>query len=112
MPKRVQGKGIMQFFRTDMEKRQGFINPENNKDLSNLINYDPTQRDMKKVFRTAYEFLGEINKYQVINTNRLHGSIGGFLMGKQVNLYDNSYGKNKSVYQYSLSGYTNIRFIK
>jgi len=111
MPKRVKGTGSLNFFRTDVEKKAGDKDPENNKDLSKLINYDHTQRDMTKVFKTAYEFLGEINKYEVINTSRLHGSIGAFLMGKKVNLYDNSYGKNKAVYQYSLSKYSDIKFI-
>jgi exopolysaccharide biosynthesis predicted pyruvyltransferase EpsI len=39
-----------------------------------------------------------VNQFDQINTNRLHVSITGALLGKTVNLYDNSYGKLFNVY--------------
>lgn len=112
MPTPKKGSGRLNFFRTDIEKKKGFRNPENNMDLSNMINYDPSMRDMKKVYRTTYEFLARINEYETVFTNRLHGGIGGYLMKKKVKLHDNSYGKNKAVYDYSLKKHSNVTFVK
>jgi len=112
MTKPMKGKGELNFFRTDIEKKNGFKTPDNNFDVSVKINYDGSMRDKDKVYKTTYEFLNELNKYEVINTSRLHGSIGGSLMKKKVNLYDNSYGKNKAVYEYSFKNNKDIQFIK
>ena len=112
MPTPRKGRGHLNFFRTDVEKKKGFHNPANNVDLSNKINYDPTMRDLKKVHRTTYEFLEEINKHETVSTNRLHGGIGSYLMKKNVVLHDNSYGKNKAVYDYSLKQYPNVTFVE
>jgi exopolysaccharide biosynthesis predicted pyruvyltransferase EpsI len=43
-------------------------------------------------------------------TNRLHIGIAGVLLGKRVQLYDNSYGKIRDVYQSSLKGCALVTF--
>ena len=54
-----------------------------------------------------------ISKYKVVNTNRLHGGIASSLLQKTVNLYPNSYWKNKAVYEYSLKDkYPKTKFIE
>ena len=39
-----------------------------------------------------------INSYRTIHSTRLHGAILSLMLGKDVVLYDNSYGKNSGVY--------------
>lgn len=39
-----------------------------------------------------------INRYRTIHSTRLHGAILALLLGKDVVLYDNSYGKNSGFY--------------
>ncbi len=41
-----------------------------------------------------------LSKYEVINTNRLHIAIVGSMLNKKVNFYNNSYYKNRAVYEY------------
>ncbi len=61
-------------------------------------------------FATSHEalacagvFLWFIDHFDEIHTDRLHVGIGGGLLGKRVFMYDNSYGKNRAVFENSLS---------
>ena len=76
--------------------------PSNNRDLSKEINIISSMNNKRLVIKNAYNLLDEINKYSIINTNRLHGAIGGSLLNKHVKFYPNSYWKNQEVYNYSL----------
>ena len=60
------------------------------------------------IIRQAIEF---INEYDEVTTTRLHGCILSVLLGKQVSLIDNSYGKNSNFYEAWLSEYDNIVLI-
>lgn len=40
----------------------------------------------------------QLGSYKTIHTTRLHAAILGILLGKEVVLYDNSYGKNRAFY--------------
>ncbi|WP_199482312.1 polysaccharide pyruvyl transferase family protein [Vibrio owensii] len=51
------------------------------------------------VFRSVNYF----NNHTEVHTDRLHGLILASLLGKKVNLFDNSYGKNSSYYKMWLS---------
>jgi exopolysaccharide biosynthesis predicted pyruvyltransferase EpsI len=51
-----------------------------------------------------------IGAFDLINTNRLHVGIMAALMGKEVNLYDNNYGKNRDVFQYSLHTFSKVNW--
>jgi exopolysaccharide biosynthesis predicted pyruvyltransferase EpsI len=46
--------------------------------------------------------LRSVELFTSIRTDRLHVGIAGILTGKEVKLYDNSYGKVKNVYYNSL----------
>ena len=59
--------------------------------------------DYALLYNSISWFLTYISMFDVIRTNRLHVGIAGCLLGKEVYLYDNSYGKISSVYDYSLS---------
>jgi exopolysaccharide biosynthesis predicted pyruvyltransferase EpsI len=45
-----------------------------------------------------------INRFDVVKTDRLHVCIVSLLLGKEVHFYDNSYGKNRAVYERSMLG--------
>ena len=52
----------------------------------------------------ARDFLAIADRYDEIRTNRLHVAIAGALLGKRVFMHDNSYGKNRAVWEHSLAG--------
>ena len=58
----------------------------------------------------ARDLLDTVGRADVIATNRLHIGIAGALLGKRVQLYDNSYGKIRDVYQSSLKGCALVSF--
>lgn len=88
-------------FREDVEQIDLNL-PSDNLDITALINLDPLMMDEKKVKITTKRIFNFINMFSVINTNRLHACITAAKLGKTVNFYDNSYHKNKSVYEFSL----------
>ena len=52
-----------------------------------------------------------VNQYDVIYSTRLHVAILGVLMGKQVYFFDNSYGKNSSLYNTWLKDFQSIKLV-
>lgn len=61
-----------------------------------------------KMIKIGLDF---IKPYKKIVTERLHGAILSILMGKDVGIVDNSYGKNKNFYDSWLKDFSNVRFI-
>ena len=53
-----------------------------------------------------------INQYERVITTRLHGGILAFLLQKEVDFIDNSYGKISAVVDLWLSNFTNVRMLK
>lgn len=102
-------KGVLNCFRIDQERSNIKI-PRDNFDISNkfgILTFTPNI-----ALRITYLLLKYLNKFEVINTNRLHMGIGGALLGKQVNFYPNSYWKNEAVYFYSLKNhYPNVNWM-
>ena len=47
----------------------------------------------------------------IIVTDRLHVGISSRLLGKEVFLFDNSYGKVSGVYEYSLKRCSRVHFV-
>lgn len=93
------GAGVLNAFRLDKESAIN-TQAEGNRDIS-YNGYATKPLD---------EFIDTLGKYAKINTDRLHVAIGAVLLGKNVNLYPNSYYKNKAVYEYSLKRFSNINF--
>ncbi len=60
-------------------------------------------------FQTGVKF---INEYKDVFTTRLHGAILSLIMGKNVTMIDNNYGKNSSFYETWLDGYDNIQLVR
>ncbi|MBS1190930.1 MAG: Polysaccharide pyruvyl transferase [Rhodocyclaceae bacterium] len=88
-------------FRTDGE-RAGRPLPFANLDVSQVFAADNMTRECAD--EASYRILGFLDGFDVIHTDRLHVCIGALLLGKTVHFHDNSYGKNRAVYEYSMRG--------
>jgi exopolysaccharide biosynthesis predicted pyruvyltransferase EpsI len=98
-PKSQDGKGVLNAFRKDKESILDSI-PNINDDISyNGFATKPLD-----------EFINSLKQYEEINTDRLHLAISATLLGKKVNLFPNSYYKNKAVFDYSLKKFPSISF--
>lgn len=53
-----------------------------------------------------------ISSYQKVYSNRLHGAILSILLGKDVSIIDNKYGKNIQYYDTWLKGTSNVSVVK
>jgi len=58
------------------------------------------------------DFLVKISEASYIYTDHLHVAISGAILGKETWLYPNAYWKNIGVYEYSLSGFPNVKFVR
>jgi exopolysaccharide biosynthesis predicted pyruvyltransferase EpsI len=95
--------------RTDIEKQ---FEPDRcpNIDISKAFAVDEMLRPAS-IYATAWmaKFIGAFNK---VRTNRLHVGIMSAMLGKDVEFHDNSYGKNQSVFAYSMKDrFPNVRMI-
>lgn len=48
------------------------------------------------------DFLRVLERASAVETDRLHIAVGASLLGRRVRMHDNSYGKNRAVYELSL----------
>lgn len=88
-------------FRRDSE-RTGAQIPWGNVDLSTAIPYDRSMGHRSSAEATAFELFRYLDRFDIINTNRLHVGIAGALLEKRVRFAPNSYWKNEAVYHHSL----------
>lgn len=88
-------------FRLDPE-RTGQAIPKSNLDVSGVLGRSRsfTEAESRVVTGNMVRFL---SRFSEVDTNRLHVAITAGLLGLRVNLFDNSYGKNRAVYQSSLN---------
>jgi exopolysaccharide biosynthesis predicted pyruvyltransferase EpsI len=101
------------FYRLDKEKTDILI-PSDNLDISNdcnVISPGAKFKSMGDIHDSAHRFVNLISNYKEVNTNRLHVAIAGALLGKKVNMYPNSYYKNKAVFDFSIKDkFKNVSF--
>jgi len=103
---------VLNAYRMDVEKTDMEI-PPNNIDVSIKINHSSKMYPKSIVHKTTRDIFQFLNKYDSINTNRLHIAVACALIGKKVNMYGNSYYKNEAIYNYSLKDkYPNVKFCK
>jgi exopolysaccharide biosynthesis predicted pyruvyltransferase EpsI len=98
---KINGNGVCNSYRTDLEKTNIKI-PKNNEDLSLKLNKTGNTNNIEVIKNVTLSMFDYLSKYETINTNRLHVAIAGTLLGKNVNFYRNNYYKNKSVFEYSI----------
>jgi exopolysaccharide biosynthesis predicted pyruvyltransferase EpsI len=109
-----KSKGVCNCFRLDREKT-GLKIPNNNNDISQTLRQGISNNtsNLNAMHETCKKVFNYLADYEEINTNRLHVAIAGILLNKKVNLYPNSYWKNKAVYEYSIKEkYPNVKFIE
>lgn len=95
----TSGSGVLNAFRSDKESVLHLL-PELNIDIS--YNGYAT--------KPLNDFINTLQKYERINTDRLHVAIAATLLGKKVVLFPNSYYKNRAVFDYSLKRFPNANF--
>jgi pyruvyl transferase EpsO len=75
----------------------------------NLISDFVYQRFLRQYYiRKGIEF---VSGYETIYTTRLHTGILAFMLGKPFTFFDNSYGKNRGVYEAWLKDVESVNFI-
>lgn len=94
--------------RNDCEKTKTPTSMKN-LDLSEMLALGTFNRRLNDF--VSYHFLKQIDQFNAVHTNRLHVSIGAILLNKDTFIYDNNYGKNRSVYLHSLSSKANVHWI-
>lgn len=105
---KVQG-GTLNAFRLDVESRNSSV-PEGNIDLSQVFATDSmSPAHSACAIHALAQF---IDRADIVRSDRLHISILSAALGKKVEMHDNNYGKNRSVYDHSLaSRFPNITFV-
>lgn len=93
--------GELNAFRTDRERSQ-YPPPVLNHDVSRLFSLGCSTE--AHCSASSQRLLSVIDRFDRVNTNRLHVAIAGALLGKDVKLYPNSYYKCRAVYEFSLAG--------
>lgn len=97
---------VFMAMRVDCESTGGH---ETDGDLSDCAHGEATASRMYIDFITK-TMLAAVDSVDVVITDRLHVGIAGALMGKEVYLLDNSYGKLSSVYKHTLMGNPQVHF--
>ena len=105
---RVDSTGSLAVYRTDRERSGLEPAAAGSGDISNFYGSDYRERfDSDRVSR---DLLAVLDTARRVETNRLHVGIGAALLGKEVILHDNSYGKIRAIYDASLRDWPNVRF--
>ena len=97
----VHQRNTLNSFRGDVEGT-GRSGAEANFDVSQMLAAD-TMSAVDSVL-TARSMVNFINRFDIVRTDRLHVCIVSLLLGKEVHFFDNSYGKNRAVYEHSMLG--------
>ncbi|MBA3953853.1 polysaccharide pyruvyl transferase family protein [Candidatus Dependentiae bacterium] len=106
---------VLYAFRSDIEVNSARTNiklPASNKDLSSYGSIDAST-SLATNMKTVRAFLQPIAQAEEVWTDRLHVGIAAFMLGKKVHLFDNSYGKNKAIYDctiFKLDTSKNVNF--
>ncbi|MEM8791876.1 MAG: polysaccharide pyruvyl transferase family protein [Pseudomonadota bacterium] len=105
---RLRHGGTLNAIRLDREKTDVEV-PPHNFDLSDI--FMDNVLDRRSVWQTVSMLAATIRPYRKVRTNRLHVAVLAALMGREVEMLDNSYGKNSAVYETSMQHMTNVTFV-
>lgn len=86
-------------FRVDVEKTDRPLPPDN---IDVSIAFNGGQAPAINAYMTTRNILDFLDRYDTVNTNRLHLGIGAAILGKKTFLERNDYDKNLSIYEFSL----------
>ncbi len=93
---------VRPFFRTDGEKAEHMTVPDGNLDISRIFELGTWPENSHKA---VWCFFEAIRRSRHVLTDRLHVGIAASLLEKPCTFYDNSYGKNRTVYMHSIRKY-------
>jgi len=99
----ARGSRMLNCFRADAESA-GWPIPEDNIDLSGIFASHDARYDAGDAERSARALVSFVNRFDIVNTDRLHVGIVGALLGKHVRLHVGAYYKIEAVYRLSLEG--------
>ena len=88
-------------FRTDREAG-GAGHARLGRDVSKLTAFGTATEEQCRF--SAAQFIQTIDRFEEVDTDRLHVAIAAALLGKPARLHDNSYYKNRAVFRSSLDG--------
>lgn len=94
------------FFRKDSESLGLY---ETDYDLSDSLGWFSQYEPREHIDFAITTMLNAVYRFNSIETDRLHVGIAGTLMGTNVTLYDNSYGKISGVYEQTLHKFPNVK---
>lgn len=100
--------GCLKVFRVDIEATD--IRGTAAMDLSNL--YGSRYRSRFECLYISRDFMKTIDLAEHVKTNRLHVGVGAALLGKQTELHDNSYGKNRAIFDATIAASFNNVLMK
>lgn len=99
---------VLKAFRTDVEATN-VMRPPANMDVAKI--FPRALGSYAEALASTHWMLSFLDQFAQVHTNRLHVAILAGLLGKEVRLFDNSYGKNRGVFQSSLAAhFSNITF--
>jgi len=101
--RRIDASSSLNAFREDVEA-SGLEVPEGNIDLSHWCNQKVDMVTKRIMEESSARLASTINKFELIRTDRLHIAIAAAKLNKRVDFFNNSYDKNKTVYDYSMKG--------
>ncbi len=87
-------------FRRDGESSASDLAAKGSVDLSELS--FPRLKDKTDIYASAVLFLMSAAGHRLVRTDRLHVSVAASLVGAEVELFDNNYGKNGDVFRFTL----------
>lgn len=93
------GRKTLHCFRLDKEKTDLPI-PKDNMDLSRVLDYGTHNESINRA--VTHLFLRYLNRFECIQTNRLHVAIAAAHLNKRTMFYRNSTYKNEAVYRHSM----------
>lgn len=98
----------VKLFRTDSE---ALDNKKTDFDLSDALGWFSPYETKETLDFAATTMLNFVSSFKTIQTDRLHVAIASTLMGKDIMLFDNSYGKCSGVYKQTLHRFDNVKII-
>ena len=97
----IKQSNTLNSFRGDVEST-GKSREVANVDVSSM--FYPDSMSVEDTIVSSCGMINFINKFDVVRTDRLHVCIVSLLLGKEIHFFDNSYGKNRAVYEQSMRG--------
>jgi len=107
---RSAGEQTLVAWREDVERNDRRPEPARY-DIANTFGIESIY-GLAAMLTSAEYFLRAVDQFETICTDRLHVAVAGVLLGKHVEIYPNSYFKNRAMYDFSFHRYPGVRFIE